>query len=218
MPEGNTTAAPLTEVVAARLRAMVTEGQLTPGQRLSEVRLSGELGISRNTLREVFRLLTREALVRHEPNRGVFVAVPSMPAILDIYRVRRLIEIPALAQAWPKHQAVASMRAAVAAAEAARERRDWRAVGSANMNFHAAIVALIDSPRLTAFSSQILAELRLAFGLLDDPELLHTPFIAQNAAILAKLEEGDPPGAAELLTGYLDRSERIVMAAFARLG
>ena len=218
MPEGNTTAAPLTEVVAARLRAMVTEGQLTPGQRLSEVRLSGELGISRNTLREVFRLLTREALVRHEPNRGVFVAAPSMPAILDIYRVRRLIEIPALAQAWPKHQAVASMRAAVAAAEAARERRDWRAVGSANMNFHAAIVALIDSPRLTAFSSQILAELRLAFGLLDDPELLHTPFIAQNAAILAKLEEGDPPGAAELLTSYLDRSERIVMAAFARLG
>jgi DNA-binding GntR family transcriptional regulator len=218
MPEGNTTATPLTEVVAARLRAMVTEGQLTPGQRLSEARLSGELGISRNTLREAFRLLTREGLVRYEPNRGVFVAAPSMPAILDIYRVRRLIEIPALAQAWPKHQAVASMRAAVAAAEAARERRDWQGVGSANMNFHAAIVALIDSPRLTAFFSQIIAELRLAFGLLDAPELLHTPFIAQNAAVLAKLEEGDPAGAAELLTGYLDHSERMVLAAFARLG
>jgi DNA-binding GntR family transcriptional regulator len=194
------------------------EGHFTPGQRLPEARLAGELGISRNTLREAFRLLTRESLVRYAPNRGVFVAAPSMPAILDIYRVRRLIEIPALAQAWPKHQAVASMRAAVAEAEAARERQDWRAVGSANMTFHAAIVALIDSPRLTVFISQIIAELRLVFGLLEDPELLQTPFIAQNAAILAKLEEGDPAGAAELLTGYLDRSERMVLAAFARLG
>lgn len=218
MPEGSTTAAPLTEVVAARLRAMVTEGQLTPGQRLSEARLSGELGISRNTLREVFRLLTREGLARYEPNRGVFVAVPSMPAILDIYRVRRLIEIPAIAQAWPKHHAVASMRAAVAVAEAARERGEWRAVGSANMSFHAAIVALMDSPRLTAFFSQIAAELRLAFGLLDDPELLHAPFIALNATLLATLEGGDPAGAAELLAHYLDRSERMVLAAFAKLG
>lgn len=218
MPEGGATAAPLTELVVARLREMVTEGQLTPGQRLPEARLSGEFGISRNTLREAFRLLTREGLVRHEPNRGVFVAVPSMPAILDIYRVRRLIELPALAQAWPKHPSVASMRAAVAAAEAARERRDWRAVGSANMGFHAAIVALIDSPRLTAFFSQIIAEVRLAFGLLDDPELLHAPFIARNAAILAKLEEGDSAGAADLLADYLDRSERMVLAAFAKLG
>ena len=132
-------ATPLPDQTAARLRTMVIEGELVPGQRLSEVRLSGDLGVSRNTLREAFRLLTREGLVRHEPNRGVFVAVPSMAAILDIYRVRRLIEIPALAMARPRHRAVAAMRKAVAAAVAARDRGDWRAVGSANMGFHSAI-------------------------------------------------------------------------------
>ena len=210
-------AAPLVEQVAARLRTMATEGELTPGQRLSEARFAEDLGVSRNTLREAFRLLTREGLALYEPNRGVFVATPSMLAILDIYRVRRMIEIPALAQAWPKHAAVSAMREAVATAEAARGRRDWRAVGSANMGFHSAVVALTDSPRLMGFYAQIAAELRLAFGLLPDPELLHAPFIAENAAILAAIDRGDPQGAATLLAGYLDRSERMILPAFARL-
>lgn len=217
VPDGDERAPPLTELVATQIRAMVIEGALTPGQRLSEAPLSDELGVSRNTLREAFRLLTREGLVRHEPNRGVFVATPSMPTILDIYRVRRLLEIPALAQAWPRHASVAAMREAVAAARAARGREDWRAVGTANMSFHIAVVALLDSPRLDAFYAQVAAELRLAFGLLPDPELLHEPFIAENAAILAAVERGDASDAASLLTTYLDRSERVVLAAFARL-
>lgn len=206
----------LTEQVAARLREQVTGGLLTPGQRLSEVRLAADLAISRNTLREVFRLLTREGLLRHEPNRGVFVAVPSMSSILDIYRVRRMIELPALAQAWPRHPAVARMQAAVRQAEDAGQ--DWRVIGSANMEFHAAIVALTDSPRLMGFFAQVAAELRLAFGLLDSPELLHAPYVGRNAEILSLLQAGRPAEAAAALEVYLSESERTVLAAFARLG
>ena len=208
----------LAEDMAGQLRARVTGGALRPGQRLSEARLAAELDISRNTLREVFRLLTREGILRHEPNRGVFVATPSMASILDIYRVRRLIEVPALAQAWPGHAAVARMRAAVARAETLHPAGDWLGVGSANMEFHSAIVALTDSPRLIGFFTQIIAELRLAFGLLDSPEQLHRPYITRNAEILGRLEGGDAPGAARLLEDYLNQSERAVLEAFARLG
>ena len=208
----------LAEDMAAQLRGRVTGGALRPGQRLSEAKLAAELEISRNTLREVFRLLTREGILRHEPNRGVFVATPSMASILDIYRVRRLIEVPALAQAWPGHAAVARMRAAVARAETLHPAGDWLGVGSANMEFHSAIVALTDSPRLIGFFTQIIAELRLAFGLLDSPEQLHRPYITRNAEILGRLEGGDAPGAARLLEDYLNPSERAVLEAFARLG
>ena len=103
-------------------------------------------------------------------------------------------------------------------AEAMLPAQDWRAIGSANMEFHAAIVALTDSPRLIAFFAHIIAELRLAFGLLDSPELLHSPYISMNAQILARLEAGDAPAAATMLDDYLSKSERAVMAAFARLG
>lgn len=216
MNEAQSLGESLTEQVAARLREQVTGGLLTPGQRLSEVKLAADLAISRNTLREVFRLLTREGLLRHEPNRGVFVAVPSMASILDIYRVRRMIELPALAQAWPRHPAVARMQIAVRQAEDAGQ--DWRVIGSANMEFHAAIVALTDSPRLMGFFAQVAAELRLAFGLLDSPELLHAPYVGRNAEILAFLQAGRPAEAAAALETYLGESERTVLAAFARLG
>lgn len=207
----------LAEETATRLRQDITSGGLPPGSRLSETRLAQQLGVSRNTLREVFRLLTREGLLRHEPNRGVFVATPSMATIIDIYRLRRLIEIPALTNAWPRHPAVAQMRAAVEAGSTARANLDWRGVGSANMAFHAAIVALADSTRLETFYAQLAAELRLAFGVIDSPERLHTPYIDRNLAILEKLEHGDQTGAAEELRTYLDQSERILLEAFARL-
>jgi len=207
----------LAQDTAARLRDQLITGALRPGQRLSETRLALDLSVSRNTLREVFRLLVHEGLLTHLPHRGVSVAVPSMASILDIYRVRRLIEIPALAQAWPRHAAVLRMAEDVALARQAREAGDWRGVGSANMRFHAAIVALADSPRLTAFFAQAMAELRLAFGLLDSPEQLHAPFLQENGRILGLLQGGDTLAAADCLAAYLDRSERVVMAAFARL-
>lgn len=218
MNDAKAPASGLAEDMAQRLRARVTGGELGPGQRLSEAKLAADMDISRNTLREVFRLLTREGILHHEPNRGVFVATPSMASILDIYRVRRMIELPALAQAWPGHAAVAQMGKAVIRAGALHRQGDWRGVGSANMEFHTAIVTLTDSPRLIGFFSRITAELRLAFGLLDSPELLHRPYITRNGEILDRLRGGDPTGAAELLKDYLNQSERTLLEAFARLG
>lgn len=212
------TSATLPQRLADVLRDKVIGGELTPGQRLSEAALSASLDVSRNTLREVFRLLTMEGLLRHEPNRGVFVATPSMSSIIDIYRVRRMIEGRALTGAYPKHPAVARMRRAVETAQACRDRADWSGVGSANMLFHAAVVDLADSARLNAFYAQVAAELRLCFGLLDDPEFLHGPYIEMNASILRRLEAGQPAEAAEMLDAYLVQSERTIIAAFARLG
>lgn len=203
--------------LADEIRDKLIAGEFQPGQRLSEPALCAELQVSRNSLREAFRLLTKDGLLRHEPNRGVFVTTPDMASIIDIYRMRRIIECRALEQAHPKHPAVARMRRAVETALERSASGDWRSVGSANMAFHAAIVDLADSARLSAFYTQIAAELRLCFGLLDDPEFLHAPYVDQNAAILAELEAGRPAAAAAALEAYLARSERTVLAAFTRI-
>ncbi|PYE42848.1 GntR family transcriptional regulator [Rhizobium sp. PP-F2F-G20b] len=204
--------------LAEEIRGRLIAGELKPGQRLSEAALSADFSVSRNSLREAFRLLTKEGLLRHEPNRGMFVATPSMASIIDIYRIRRMIECQALAKAYPHHPAVARMRAAVEAARIARSEKAWGMVGSQNMVFHAAIVELADSQRLNAFYAQIAAELRLSFGLLDDPELLHAPYVDLNAAILEHLEAGRTQEAATMLEAYLAQSERTVLAAFSRIG
>ena len=220
MTASNTGAHPgaltLSERTAEQLRQKITRGEFTPGQRLSEQALSESLGISRNTLREVFRMLTTEGLVKHAPNRGVFVAIPSIASIIDIYRVRRLIECQALSQAYPRHPAKKRMRESVESAMRYRDDGDWVGVGTSNMAFHMAIVELADSERLNVMFSHLLAELRLAFGLLNDPEFLHMPYVEMNVNILELFEAGKLQEAAAALNEYLVHSERIVLAVYAR--
>ncbi|AIR63262.1 GntR family transcriptional regulator [Cedecea neteri] len=206
----------LSEKIAETVRHKIIIGELVPGTRLSEAALSEQLDISRNTLREVFRMLTQEGLLRYEPNRGVYVAIPDMADILDIYRIRRLIECDALAHAYPLHPAVTKMEAAVQEAREYSQISDWRSVGTANMKFHTAIVELADSERLIRLYRNISAELRLAFGHLNDPEMLYAPYIEKNAHILALLNTGNNAQAAATLAEYLELSERTVLAAWSR--
>ncbi len=217
IPETPTTPAQtLNERVSEQIRQKIAKGEFSPGQRLSEAALSETFEISRNTLREVFRTLTKEGLLRHAPNRGVFVAVPSIASIIDIYRVRRLIECQALAQAYPRHPARKHMRAAVETAQKCRELSDWLGVGTANMEFHMAIVELADSERLNLMFAHLLVELLLAFGLLNDPEFLHAPYVDMNMKILELFEAGKFAEASTALNDYLVHSERIVLAVYAR--
>lgn len=206
----------LAETVAARLRERVVSGVLKPGSHLSEQALSDELEVSRNTLREVFRILAGEGLLRHEVHRGVFVSTPGVEAIIDLYKLRRFLECSTLAQAQPRHPGTKAMRAAVVDALRCRDAENWLGVGSADIAFHAAIVDLADSPRLSSFYAQIALELRLVFGLLPDPEFLHGPFINENLAIVARLESGDPAGASKMLEAYLNRAERLILNAYTR--
>ncbi|MPN21085.1 hypothetical protein SDC9_168464 [bioreactor metagenome] len=161
-------------------------------------------------------MLTKEGLLSHEPNKGVSVVVPSIASIIDIYRVRRMIECQALAQGYPMHPARDHMRDAVQHAEACRAEEDWQGVGTANMAFHRAVVELADSERLNVMFAHLLAELRVAFGLMQDPHFLHAPYVDMNRQILALFEEGKPVEASAALNDYLVHSERLILAAYAR--
>lgn len=205
------------ERAASSLRQMIVVGEIVPGQRLSENAMTERLEVSRNTLREAFRMLTLERLLTRRPNAGVFVAIPSLASILDIYRVRRMIEVQALRAAPGRHPAGVRMREAVERAVEGRRAGDWAAVGTANMDFHTAIVALADSERLDRVYANVSAELRLAFGFLEDLEYLHAPYIDLNQRVLERHLAGDTDGAAEALDEYLVRSERTVLAAYARI-
>ncbi|CAM4009179.1 GntR family transcriptional regulator [Bordetella muralis] len=206
----------LTDKVTEQIRSRLINGEFVPGQRLSEAALTQVLDVSRNTLREAFRILTKEGLLTHLPNCGVSVAVPTMASIIDIYRVRRIIECQALAQAYPRHPARQRIRQAVEEALRCRAQQDWQGVGTANMAFHKAIVELADSERLNDMFSHLLVELRLVFGLLQDPEFLHAPYAEMNEQILLQTEAGEFRQAADALNDYLVQSERIVLAGYAR--
>jgi DNA-binding GntR family transcriptional regulator len=204
--------------LAAALREQIIDGAFEPGERLSEVALAERLAVSRNTLREAFRVLSEQGLVEHVPHRGVSVASPTTADVIDIYRARRQLECGVLREAAPLHPGVAAMRDAVERAEEALTAGDWVTVGTANMAFHGALVSLADSPRLSRAFDQLAAELRLAFLAIDDPQSLHAPFVEQNRRVLGVLVDEGAERAAVELERYLVASERRVLGAYARMG
>ncbi|WP_437178875.1 GntR family transcriptional regulator [Kineococcus endophyticus] len=220
-PDGGSEAATGGEAggtLARLLSARIVAGELRPGQRLSEAALAQSFNVSRNTLREAFRVLAEQGLLEHVPHRGVSVTSPRVADVLDIYRVRRHVETGVLARADVSHPAVERMRAAVAAADVAVAEGDWVAVGTANMAFHEALVSLADSPRLLRLYRQLAAELRLAFLLIGDPQTLHGRFVARNRSVLDTFAADGGAAAARELEEYLTESERTVLGAFSRLG
>jgi DNA-binding GntR family transcriptional regulator len=199
--------------VASVLRERIGAGQLAPGAKLSEEALCDVLGVSRNTLREAFSTLAAEHIIARIPNRGVFVARPSADDIREIYRVRRFLEPAALL--WTTQTDAPLLRAAVARARAARDANSVAGMATANQDFHAAIVALTGSERLTLQMDQVLAEMRLVFhSMAADPEF-HAPYIERNAEIVGLFEAGDRAGAVSALGDYLDRAEARLLAAHA---
>lgn len=202
------------ERVSAILRERIIEGSLPPGLRLSEDVISQALGVSRNTLREAFRLLAHERLLVHELNRGVFVRRLTPDDLVDLFRIRRMIELGVLQSVGviPPDQLTALRTAVDQAREAAAENR-WGDVGTANMRFHQSLAQLACSPRIEEVMQQILAELRLVFHVMADPQRFHEPYLERNGEILRLLEAGDVGPAAEALARYLDDAEEQLIAA-----
>ncbi|RCG31435.1 GntR family transcriptional regulator [Sphaerisporangium album] len=202
------------ERVAAILRERITEGVFEPGARLSEETIGTALGVSRNTLREAFRLLSHERLLVHQLNRGVFVRRLTAEDVVDLYRVRRLVECAAIRGAVPPSpQALAALREALAEAGRAAAQERWHDVGTGNMRFHQAVVALAGSERLDEMMRQVLAELRLTFLAMKNPRAFHEPYIGRNREILKLIEAGDAGGAERLLDDYLADAEAQLVRA-----
>ncbi|MFE5619606.1 GntR family transcriptional regulator [Streptomyces sp. NPDC056524] len=204
------------ERVADILRTRIAEGFFPPGTRLSEDSIGGALGVSRNTLREAFRLLTHERLLVHELNRGVFVRVLAVDDVADIYRTRRLVECAVVRGLGDPPFALDGLAAAVGEGVEAARTEDWKGVSTANIHFHRELVALAGSARTDELMRGVLAELRLAFHTVDDPRGLHEPYLVRNREILDALLAGDRTTAEHLLARYLDDSRTRIVEAYAK--
>ncbi|MFD1149674.1 GntR family transcriptional regulator [Saccharothrix hoggarensis] len=196
------------ERVADKLRSSVLDGDIKPGQQLNEKALGEALRVSRNTLREAFRLLTHERLLVHEYSKGVFVRRPGASDVVDLYAARRVIECGAVRH-WPavSEQARQAVRDAVALGARFRELGDWTGVGTANVKFHQALTALAGSARLDEEMKRLLAEVRLAFHVMGDPEEFHRDYLPLNQSIVDHLDAGRVRQAEEALLTYFDRAE-----------
>ncbi|WP_027364290.1 GntR family transcriptional regulator [Desulfotruncus alcoholivorax] len=83
---------PLREIVFETLREAIIQGRLEPGERLMEIQLAEEMGVSRTPVREAIRKLELEGFVVMVPRKGAYVAGISVKDIVDVFEVRAALE------------------------------------------------------------------------------------------------------------------------------
>ncbi|WP_432544684.1 GntR family transcriptional regulator [Kineococcus sp. SYSU DK002] len=200
---------------AEEVRRGVLDGTYRVGSRLSEPDLCARLDVSRNTLREAFRMLADERLVVHELNRGVFVRVPDEQDVRELFEARRLVECAAV-HGWTPGRA--GLDAAHRAVERGGERAaagDWAGVAEADVEFHRALTAL-GSARVDDLMQGVWHEVRLALHVVAAPARFHGAHLPRNRSVLTTLAERGGPAAARELRTHLDEAEREVLSAYPR--
>lgn len=89
---------PMRTQVFRQLEKAILDGDFAPGDSLTEVKLSAELGVSRTPIREALMQLELEGLVKTTHNKGAVVVGVSEQDVDDIYMIRSRIE--GLAARW----------------------------------------------------------------------------------------------------------------------
>lgn len=161
MPQ--TDAPPLTEQAFLRLRSDLLSGRLEPGTKLKIDELQARYGFSSSPLREALSRMAQIGLVRADERRGFRVAPIALDDLDDIWRMRLMLELPALADAIA--QGDDAWEAGIVAAFHRLERYEsrlpdgplllddeWSAV---HRDFHMALLAACPSQRQRNWSASL---------------------------------------------------------------
>jgi DNA-binding GntR family transcriptional regulator len=164
--------------------------------------------VSRNTIREALRNLTREGLVTHHMHRGATVATLSEEDIADIFRVRRTVELAGVAAgARSEPSRLQPLKDAVLAIEAAAAADEPSRVVESDVEFHRHLVGLLDSTRLNRFYSELQSELWLCLALVTSRPREFDPLLGEHEELYELMAAGDRERCEQRLEKHLAVSE-----------
>ena len=146
---------PLRDVVFNTLRRAILRGELVPGQRLMEIRLADQMGVSRTPVREAIRKLELEGLVVMVPRKGAEVAHISGKNLRDVLEVRRALEELAGELACERMSAEDFKKLEQANLKFASvlDSDDITVLGQADEEFHGLIYQATDNDRCLLYTS-----------------------------------------------------------------
>lgn len=141
---------PLREVVSETLRQAIRDGIFKPGERLMEIPLSEELGVSRTPIREAIRKLELEGFVIMIPRRGTYVADISLKDISQVFEIRSALEelAGALAAERITAEEIEYLERMLVEIGTYIEKKDMEKIVEADVNFHEVLYKASRNERL----------------------------------------------------------------------
>jgi DNA-binding GntR family transcriptional regulator len=192
------------ESIAENIRAAILEHRLAPGAKLTEAQLCEVFAVKRGTVRQALAQLAGERLVDLEPNRGAFVASPSLQEVHEVFEMRRIIELAVVERIAQGHgvRRLKSISATIGRERRAFESRDFSAWIRLSGEFHTELASLTGNTVLCECLSGLVARSTLISALYESLGKSSCSF-EDHEAILAALDEGDATQAATLMAQHL---------------
>jgi DNA-binding GntR family transcriptional regulator len=216
----SSTIAPVTRTslhdeVAQRLRDMIVEGELAPGQRLNERVLCETLQVSRTPLREAYRVLASEGLLQLLPNRGAIVTPLSPAELDDTIEVLAALEtlIGRLAAARIDEAGLRRIQALHHEMMAHYLRRDLPAYFKANQDIHFALAVATGNALLAREYAMLNARIRRYRYMANLSAERWQQSIDEHEAIVRLLAARDADALAAQLGRHLENKLRAVKAS-----
>ena len=158
----------LREVVADALRQLIIDGELAPGERLTEESLAKRLGVSRNPIREAIHALEAVGLVEVVPRRGAYVAAVDIDDIRLIEEVRVTMDRWIVQAAALRHDNddLATIDECLSVGRAASEASDQVGAAAQHRAFHLAIEAATKNPYVTMTLDPLRDRVELVYSIL----------------------------------------------------
>jgi len=147
---GNESVAEPVAQICDRIWLSIAEKRLRPGTRLKEEELAEIFAVSRARVRQALATLEGDGLVTIIPNRGAFVAEPTVEEARDVFHVRKLVEeriVERLIKRVTKND-FPRLKAHIEQERAAAQRGDTSASIRLSGGFHVLLAELCGSPFL----------------------------------------------------------------------
>jgi DNA-binding GntR family transcriptional regulator len=156
------------------LLARILEGDYAPGQRIVEMQLASEFGVSQAPVREALRELEALRLIVSEPHRGARVREVTNRELAEVYPVRAALEEEAARAAAVRLGGnVKPLEAEYRAMRKAADRDDAHALVTHDVRFHRVIVAGSGNQTLLDLWTSLRVEARTVISMVKDHSDLH---------------------------------------------
>ncbi|MEY4484463.1 MAG: hypothetical protein RL693_1915 [Verrucomicrobiota bacterium] len=218
----------LAQIAYEHLQEQLWKGGLTAGEKISETRLAGELGMSRTPVREAIRRMETEGVVTQVASSGTYVTAPERSEIVEAYEVRMAIENFAVRKATRRMRPAQVLELQKLCDEMRTAIRKFRKSKApimtgetlqqylnADLGFHFLLLKAAENRRaLTIFGD---VNLRSAiFGCRShERDLHHVAWVwLQHARVARALRQRDPDAAQRSLEAHMQASMNGALEAY----
>ena len=169
---------------------MIAKKEIRPGDKIKESEISERLGISRVPIREAFRLLEREGIVKYVPRKGIFVSEFTDKDIDEMYAIRIMIDTYSAEMIINKitDDDIKELRKYVSLMTSSETSQGY---SSANDNFHKKLIKITGNRRLMSFWEYIENQSKLIMTNCTNIEVVYNLSLKLHYEILDALIKKD---------------------------